>query len=162
MNLRRYPGLVARMMWTGALIVGARAAADRHLAGCGSCRQAVLQEQQIAQRISSRLRQDTKDLKLRPEIRNRILKAAVGRPAAPGVREIIAGWWHSYARLAAIPASAVLVAAFLLAGYFHFHDAGLYYGQRHRWHSRVRRARRWPSKFPIICPATPFTGKAIS
>jgi anti-sigma factor RsiW len=111
----------------GSLDATAQVAADRHLAGCDACRRAVLREQQFAGRMSGQLRDGVANLTLRPEIRNRILKAAAGRPAAPGMLEIIEGWWNSYARMVAIPASVLLVAAFLLAAHFHSREARVYH-----------------------------------
>jgi anti-sigma factor RsiW len=73
----------------GSLSASAQAAAARHLAGCNVCRQAVRQEQQLAQFMSSRLQRDTMALTLRPDIRNRILTASEAKSSPPAVLESI-------------------------------------------------------------------------
>jgi anti-sigma factor RsiW len=107
----------------GSLSAGALAAADGHLSGCSTCRQRVRREQQFAQFLSGRLRQDTETLTLRPEIRRKILTASQGAAAPPAVAESVFGLWsrflsNRFIRLAAIPASLLLVAAFLWISHF--------------------------------------------
>lgn len=100
----------------GSLSTGAQAAADRHLAGCSACRQAVSKEQRLAQTVSHGLRSGAKRLTLRPEIRSQILAAAEVE-SRPPVRESVAELWKRLFRLAVIPVSLVLIAGCLLVRY---------------------------------------------
>ena len=117
MNCRRFQNELHEYV-EGSLSAGARAAAERHLAGCSACRQAVHKEQQLAQLISVQLQQDTMSLTLRPDIRNRILKAVEAKSTPPPMPASIADAWNRFFRLAAIPASLLLVAVCLLITHF--------------------------------------------
>jgi predicted anti-sigma-YlaC factor YlaD len=117
MNCRRFQNELHEYV-EGSLSASAQAAAERHLAGCNACRQAVQKEQRLAQFISSRLQQDAMTLTLRPDIRNRILKAAEAKSTPSAAPIFIAEAWKRFFRLAAIPASLLLIAVFLLMTYF--------------------------------------------
>src|SRR5437016_11537218 len=92
----------------GTLSAGTQAAADRHLARCTACRQAVGQEQQLAQILSERLRQGTGTLTLHPQIRRRILTALQSSPATDG--ESVIYLWNRFARPLGIAVSLLLIA----------------------------------------------------
>jgi anti-sigma factor RsiW len=113
MNCRRFQNRLHEYV-EGSLSASAQAAAGRHLAGCSACRQAVRKEQQLAQFMSSRLQQATMNLTFGLEIRNRILTAFEDKSTPPVVAESIADLWKRFFRLATIPVSLLLVAAFLL------------------------------------------------
>jgi hypothetical protein len=122
MNCRRFQNQLHEYV-EKSLSAGAVSAADRHLAGCSDCRQRVRQEQQFAQLLSGQLRQETEALTLRPDIRRKILAASQVAAAPPAVAESVYGLWSRFLstrfiRLAAIPASLLLVAAFLLISHF--------------------------------------------
>jgi hypothetical protein len=113
MNCRRFQNRLYEYV-ERSLSASTQAAAERHLAGCSVCRQAVRKEQQFAQFMSSQLQQDTITLTLRPEIWNRILTAAEAKSTSPRALESITGLWNRFFRLAAVPVSLLLVVAFLL------------------------------------------------
>jgi hypothetical protein len=117
MNCRRFQNRLFEYV-EGSLSAGAQAAADRHLAACSACRQALHHEQQFAQFFSSRLRQDTETLTLRPEIRHGILTLPGREPTLPAIVESIVGLWNRFARLAAMAVSLLLVVTFLLVSHF--------------------------------------------
>jgi len=118
MNCRHFQNRLHEYV-EGSLSAGAQAAANRHLASCSACQQMVRKEQQFAHFLSGQLRQDTETLTLRPEIRRKILAITQGAAAPPTVAESVFGLWNRFVlnrfiRLAAIPASLLLVTAFLL------------------------------------------------
>lgn len=117
MNCRRFQNQLYEYV-EGSLSAGAQAAAERHLAGCSACRQAVRKEQQFAQILSNRLRQGTESLTLRPDIRHNILTASRCKPASRGVVESIVDLWNRFAVPAAIAVSLVLAVTFLLIRHF--------------------------------------------
>jgi len=102
----------------GTLSTGARAEAERHLAHCDDCRQALSREQRFAQVLSGSLRQETEMLTLRPEIRQSILMAARRKPAPSTIMESILGLWNRFAWQAAISMSVLLVVSCLLIIHF--------------------------------------------
>ena len=115
MNCRRFQNRLHEYV-EGTLSAGTQAAADRHLARCTSCRQAVSQEQQLAQILSERLRQGTATLTLHPAIRRRILTALESGPAADG--ESVVGLWNRFVQPLPIAAALLLIATFLLISFF--------------------------------------------
>ena len=102
----------------GTLSAGARAAAERHLANCDACRQAVRQEQRFAQVLSDSLRQETEVLTLRPEILQNLLTAARRKPAPSTMLESIIGLWNRFTWQAAIFMSVLLAASCLVIIHF--------------------------------------------
>jgi anti-sigma factor RsiW len=103
----------------GTLSTGARADAERHLAGCDACRRLLQKEQQLARVLAARLRQSSEALTLAPEIRRNILAAARDKSAIPTAAESITNLWRYWLRLAAIPAVSLLViATFFLEPHF--------------------------------------------
>jgi anti-sigma factor RsiW len=94
------------------------AAAEQHLTSCDACRQAVEKEKRLARALAVRFQQSTESLTLRPEIRRNILSASRRPEASPSIAESVVAGWLRWLRLAAIPASLLLIAALLLA--FHF------------------------------------------
>jgi anti-sigma-K factor RskA len=117
MNCRRFQNRLYEYV-EGTLSSGTQAAADRHLARCSACRQAVSQEQQLTQFLSDRLCQDTKTLALRPDIRQRILTALEHQSAPPTNGESIAGLWNRFAWPLIIGVSLLLIVTLLLINYF--------------------------------------------
>jgi anti-sigma-K factor RskA len=97
----------------GTLSAGELAAAQQHLAGCSPCRKLVQKEQHVAETLSTRLRRGGENLTLRPEIARNVLAAP--RTASPAATESLAGLWLRRLRLATIPVSLLVVAAFVLA-----------------------------------------------
>ncbi len=90
MNCQRFQNRLHEYV-EGTLSAGTQAAADRHLARCIACRQAVDQEQQLAQILSERLRQGTETLALHPQIRRRIVTALESSPVADG-QSVVCLW----------------------------------------------------------------------
>ena len=100
----------------GTLPARIQAAADKHLAGCAACRQAVGQEQQLAQFLSNRLRQGTEPLTLHPQIQQRILATLESIPATNGGSVVCL--WDRFARPLGIAVSLLLIVTFLLIDFF--------------------------------------------
>ena len=115
MNCRRFQNRLHEYV-EGTLPAGIQAAADKHLAGCAACRQAVGQEQQLAQFLSNRLRQGTEPLTLHPQIQQRILAALESIPATNGGSVVCL--WDRFARPLGIAVSLVLIVTFLLIDFF--------------------------------------------
>jgi anti-sigma factor RsiW len=113
MNCRRFQNRFYEYV-EGSLSDDTQAAANEHLARCSACRQAVAQEQQRAQFLFDRLRQDTETLALRPEVRRRILTSPKCKSVPRASLESIIGLWNRFARSATIAVSLLLFAAFLL------------------------------------------------
>jgi anti-sigma factor RsiW len=102
----------------GTLSTGARAEAERHLAHCDHCHQALSREQRFAQVLSGSLRQETEMLTLRPEIRQNILTAARRKPAPTTTVEFIIGLWNQFTWQWAISVSVLLVASLVIIHFF--------------------------------------------
>jgi predicted anti-sigma-YlaC factor YlaD len=116
MNCRHFQNRLHEYL-EGTLSAGAKATADKHLAQCSACREAVRQEQQLAQFLSERLRQGTETLALGPEVQRRIL-TALEHQSTPLIDEkSIAGSWGRLAWPLAVAASLLLIATFLLINY---------------------------------------------
>ena len=115
MNCRRFQNRLHEYV-EGALSTGTQAAADRHLDRCTACRQAVSQEQQLAQILPERLTQGTATVTLRPAIRQRILTALEYSPAANP--HSLVCLWNRFARPLGITASLLLIATFLAINFF--------------------------------------------
>ena len=116
MNCRQFQDKLFEYV-EGSLSGDDLAAAQKHLSSCSACRKPVQEEQQRAQALSARLRQSSEPLTLRPEIVLNILAAS--RTARPAATESLAGLWMRWLRLASIPASLLLIAAFVLAVHFY-------------------------------------------
>ncbi|MCX6903184.1 MAG: zf-HC2 domain-containing protein [Verrucomicrobia bacterium] len=114
MNCRRFQNWFYEYV-EGSLSARRRAAAEKHLAQCGACRQAVRDEQQMARRLSDRFRQHTEFLALDPEVPRRVAKALEGRPAPQTLGQAAASLWRRFAWPLAVAASLLVVAGFLLA-----------------------------------------------
>ena len=115
MNCRRFQNRLHEYV-EGTLSAGTQAVADRHLARCTACRQAVGQEQQLAQILSERLRPGTETLALHPQIRRRILTALQSIPATE--RDSVISFWSRFARPLGIAVSLLLIVTFLLIDFF--------------------------------------------
>ncbi len=115
MNCRRFQNRLYEYV-EGSLSAGTQAAADRHLARCTSCREAVGQEQRLTQILSERLRQGTETVTLHPANRQRILTACASIPAADV--DSVARLWNRFARPVGIAVSLLLIAAFLVISFF--------------------------------------------
>jgi anti-sigma-K factor RskA len=107
MNCRRFEHL----MWEyldETLSSRKRASADRHLARCGVCREALRRHQQIARTLSKSLQQTAESLRLDPEV-ERCLLGNLTAPSAAGADRPFREWFPVLTwRLAA---AAVLVCA---------------------------------------------------
>ena len=123
MNCRRFQKQLLEYV-EETLSAGARAEAERHLAHCAHCREALSREQRFAQALSGSLRQETETLTLRPEIRQNILMAARRKPAPPTMMESVMGLWNRFAWPAAISMSALLVISCLVLVHFSRPRAG--------------------------------------
>ena len=115
MNCQRFQNRLHEYV-EGTLSAGTQAAAERHLAGCTACRQAVSQEQQLAQILPERLTQGTATVTLRPAIRQSILMGCESSLAADG--ESVISFWSRFARPLGIAVSSLLVVTFLLVNFF--------------------------------------------
>jgi anti-sigma factor RsiW len=113
MNCRRFQNRVYEYM-EGTLSGGVRAAAERHLARCDACRQGVGREQQVAQRISERLRHDAESLALHPDVRRRILQAVEDKSAPPAPWEAIVGFWFRFSWPLGLAVSLLLIVGILV------------------------------------------------
>jgi anti-sigma factor RsiW len=114
MNCRRFQDKLFEYV-EGSLSTGELAAVEQHLSGCGACREAVQKEQQRAQALSVRFRQNSESLRLNPKIIQTVLAASRARPAAT---VSLAGLWMRWLRVAIVPVSFMLVAAILLTVHF--------------------------------------------
>jgi hypothetical protein len=115
MNCRRFQNRLYEYV-DGTLSARAQAAANKHLAQCSACRQALHQEQQVAQFLSDGLRQGTGTLCLRPEIARRILRAPdrIRRTDNESI-----GWsWNRLAWPLAIAAYLLLLVTFWVINYY--------------------------------------------
>jgi len=90
MNCRRFENGLDEYV-DGALSPRKRAAADRHLADCAACREALRRYRQIGQVLSHSFRQATQSLRLRPEVQQRVLRELADRAAAAADRRRV-GW----------------------------------------------------------------------
>jgi anti-sigma factor RsiW len=102
----------------GSLSARDLSAAEKHLAACEACREAVRQEEALARGLSGLLRQRTEVLKLSPEIRRNILAAARREPAPPTLMGFLMGWWTRYAVPLSVGAAALVLGAVLLLSLF--------------------------------------------
>jgi len=93
-----------------------RAAAERHLAGCLACREAVQRECQLTQALTSRLEQAVETVALDP-IARRNLAAAVGRKMAESREQPRVSWWHRW--VLPLAATAVILTITIWMGH-HF------------------------------------------
>lgn len=117
MNCRRFQEELFEYV-EGTLSAGALAAAEKHLAECDACRQAVEKEKRLASVLSSRLRQSSRTLTLRPEIRRNILAASRQNGPAPTVAESLIDLCKYWIRIAAIPVAVLSIAGLLAAIHF--------------------------------------------
>jgi anti-sigma factor RsiW len=102
----------------GSLSAKALAAAEQHLAGCAACREAVREEQALAQDLTRRFRQHAEALRLSPEIRRDILAVARREPAPAARMEFIRNWWTRFAAPLSVGAAALLLGAVLWLSHF--------------------------------------------
>jgi len=112
MNCRRFEDWLDEYV-DETLSPGDRVDAERHLGGCAACREALRRQQQIGRTLSNSFQQATHSLRLRPEVRQRVLRDLADRAAA-------APDWRRIAWLFARPvwpwaaAAGLVVAAILL------------------------------------------------
>jgi hypothetical protein len=90
--------------------------ADKHLARCTGCREAVSQEEQLAQILSTRLGQAADAHTLHPQARQRILTTFEFIPVRHG--ESIVCLWNRFAKPLGIAVSFLLIVTFLLIDFF--------------------------------------------
>jgi anti-sigma factor RsiW len=100
----------------GTLSARTQTAADRHLARCTACRDAVSQEQHFAVNLPERLRQGTASLALHPQIRQRIVTALESDSAADA--ESVVRLWNRFARPLGVAVSLLLIASCVLVNFF--------------------------------------------
>jgi len=115
MNCRRFQNRLHEYV-DGTLSAGTQAAAVKHLARCAACRQAVGQEQQLAQFLSNRLRQGTDTHMLHPQIRRRLLTAIKSIPAPDG--ESVVCLLNRFGRPLGVAVSLLLIVTFLRINFF--------------------------------------------
>jgi len=96
MNCRRFQNQVYEYV-DGTISALQRAAAERHLARCGACRQAVHREQQLAHVLSARLRHDAESLTLRPGLWREVQSAIAADGITPPPWASIVGFWRPFA-----------------------------------------------------------------
>ncbi len=113
MNCRRFQDQLFEYV-EGSLSTGPMVAAEKHLAVCEACREAVRQEKALAQGLTRLLRQRAEGLRLSPEIQRDILAAARREPAPSGLLELILNWWTRLAAPLAVGAAALVLGAVLL------------------------------------------------
>lgn len=112
MNCRQFQDKLFEYV-EGSLSGDELAEARQHCSLCNACQELVQKELQLKDSLSARLQQDAKTLTLRPEIARNVLAAScAARPAGP---ESLAGLWMRWLRLAAIPASLLVIVAGVLA-----------------------------------------------
>jgi anti-sigma factor RsiW len=114
MNCRRFQHRLYEYL-DGNLSPWAQAAAERHLAGCAACRQALDAERQIAQSLSGTFRRMTDAVQLPPEMGRRVLAALADERRASGEEPGRVFAWGRLAWPLELAASVLL-----LAGLFFF------------------------------------------
>jgi anti-sigma factor RsiW len=115
MNCRRFQLRIYEYL-DGNLSPGAKAAAERHLAECAVCRQALSAERQVAQSMSGTFRRATDPLQLPQEVRRRVLAALADQRCASAEDQDAVFFWRRLAWPLGLAASVLL----LLAGIFIF------------------------------------------
>jgi anti-sigma factor RsiW len=115
MNCRRFQHRLFEYL-DGTLSPGAKGAAEKHLSGCATCRQALRAEREIAQSLSGRFRRATDSLHLPPEVQRRVHAALADQRSAQTEEQSIAFSWGRWAWPLALAASVSL----LLAGFLYF------------------------------------------
>jgi anti-sigma factor RsiW len=115
MNCQRFQSQLHEYV-DGTLSAGTRTAADRHLAWCTACREAVRQEEQLAQILSARLRLAADAHTLHPQVRRRILTTFDVIPVTN--RESIACLWNRFAKPLGIAVPLLVILTFLLSNFF--------------------------------------------
>jgi predicted anti-sigma-YlaC factor YlaD len=115
MNCRRFQHRLYEYL-DGTLSRGARAAAEKHLAGCAACRQALSAQRETAQSLSGALRRATDSLQLPVEVQHRVLAALAEQRCARGEEQ---GSVFAWGRLA-WPVTLAASLSLMLAGIFLF------------------------------------------
>jgi anti-sigma factor RsiW len=116
MNCRRLQYLLDEYV-DGTLSARVKAVADKHLTTCNACRQAVRQEQQVAQSLSVLFREHTESMTLRLEVQHRVLTALECEPAPFTEGRFIVRLWCRFGWPLATAAS-LLIATLLLIAFF--------------------------------------------
>ncbi len=93
-----------------------KAAAEKHLAGCPFCREAVRRESQLAQSLSSRLEQAVETVALDPVARRGLAKAVERKIAESRERPLVLLW--SRLALPFATAAVILMAAIWMEHHF--------------------------------------------
>ncbi|MGA2175803.1 MAG: zf-HC2 domain-containing protein [Verrucomicrobiota bacterium] len=120
MNCRDFQDEVFEFL-DGTLSPGKRARAERHLAQCGVCREALRRHQQLAQSLPARLRRETESLALRPEVKRRIEAAFAEAATAPAAEHPLLGFLRQFAWPAAIATALFVAVGLSLYGPFRAH-----------------------------------------
>jgi anti-sigma factor RsiW len=116
MNCRRCQHRIYEYL-DGTLSARVQAAADKHLAACGACRDAVRRQQQLAESLSAGLRLATEPLRLSPDVRRRVLACRDEKPFASDEGRFLVLLWRRWTWPLSV-AAAVMVAGGLLAFVF--------------------------------------------
>lgn len=101
----------------------ARQAAERHLARCDACREAVQRQEYLASSFSGHLKQSAGSLRLSPQLQARVLRAMT-KPERGAGRAVGYDWWFLRPVWASAATLTLLVAAILGARHFGSAPAG--------------------------------------
>jgi len=123
MNCRRFQHRIYEFL-DGTLSPRAQAAAEKHVAGCDACREAVEQQRQLARALSSNLKSSTESLHLPPAFQHRILAALASPPASRHKAPAIQLLWGRLAWRLAIAGCLLLVAVITVEFLHRPRDAG--------------------------------------
>ena len=115
MNCRRFQHRLYEYL-EGSLSRGAQAAAEKHLAGCAACRQALGAERETEQSLSGTFRRATDSLQLPAAVQHRVVAALAEQRHARGKEQGSVFVWGRLAWPVALAASVCL----LLAGLYLF------------------------------------------
>jgi anti-sigma factor RsiW len=121
MNCRRFQNRLYEYL-DGTLSRWSRAAAERHLARCAQCRQALRQEQQLAQSLSRELEKSAQSLLLEPGLVSRLETTLANAGCARSHAPVRPALWMRLAGSAAVATS--LLAAMVLLDKFVFRSRG--------------------------------------
>lgn len=116
MNCRRFENRLDEYL-DETLSPGERMAADRHVAGCAACREALRRRQQIGRALANSFQRATQSLRLRPEVERRVLRDLADRAAAAADRRPIV-WFFARPVWPWAAAAGLVVAAILLLRQF--------------------------------------------
>ena len=114
MNCRRFQHRLYEYL-DGTLSPGTQAAAERHLAGCVGCRQALGAERQIGQSLSEKFRRSTVSLQLPPEVQRRVLAEVAEQRGARSKEQGNVFWWRRLAWSLAVGTTPLILLVWLFS-----------------------------------------------